>query len=934
MLSAFGPSLLVSNLPAALQPDTNLFYYDATTENNLIRQAAVTQTGSGTFINGVAWSSTDNLSVDDQQKAILYNNAIDYAVANNIQLGTALTSQQISSLDKPMLWYTEQAVPDPACSFTSTVCGTINALVPQVYLPPNYASATAGGVISGNDVALNFSDSITNTGIIQATNLAVQTASLTNEQRSVDIGTAAYKVQGGWVEYTGTQLQPGGFMSAVNLDVQADRITSIGNAFQVLNTDGTPDAAGTAALLTSLRDQLGSDFTEITPSDNIKTNFIKDTSGPGAFATVIAIVIAIALAVVTAGAGLALVGAVTGTTVAAGSVAAVVAAGIQAAIVGTLSSIATQVITTGSLDIGQALKSGAVSGVIGGATAGVLGNAPGSASTAAAGDGAGTVTSGVGGATPVSSGSWAAAMADKGQFAINTAVRSGISAAVNSAVYGGSFGTAFLNGAVSDLAAVGANGIGVSTDAYTVQNVLGHALLGCAAASLSGSDCAGGAIGGASSALVSPLVRDGLYDGTQTVNTVDNGDGTKAVVTSYSNQTYNAAIDALAAITGGGLASMLGANAAAASNAAVNEAMNNALHTEYQFGPADSEDKTAGQAAGSSAEDKIVGQYANLFGNGEGTTTDSASTTATTQSGSSIRENQTTSETAATGDASSALTAQVSRAADQIYYLSEGSFQTIAGLAFNTFAGTFGVAGGAAGGIISSVLDGTYGTQQGVQQAAQSAFDTASLYTYSPSNPWAQSNLAGISGTLADIAGPLMSIQPLLGEYAAYLRATAVGEGVSVGEAEGASLNYGNQISGYGSTTLTDVNGNPIPTGVPATATGGADSAAAATALTDIKVIGRLPDTAIAQSWSGHDVLNIPDWTLAKNMEWVDSGITNQQLFYMGSPTTGNLVQTTGRYAGQPTVTALEIQRLENAGYVRIGDYYVPPSKVANFKAP
>ena len=102
----------------------------------------------------------------------------------------------------------------------------------------------------------------------------------------------------------------------------------------------------------------------------------------------------------------------------------------------------------------------------------------------------------------------------------------------------------------------------------------------------------------------------------------------------------------------------------------------------------------------------------------------------------------------------------------------------------------------------------------------------------------------------------------------------------------------------------------------------------------EIKVIGRLPDTNVAKDWDGHDVLDIPDWTLKKNMEWVDAGISKNQLFYMGSPIEGNLIQQSGPYAGQPTVTALELERLENAGYVRIGDYFVPPSKVKDFVPP
>ncbi|MDR2157096.1 MAG: hypothetical protein LBO81_04895 [Clostridiales Family XIII bacterium] len=33
----------------------------------------------------------------------------------------------------------------------------------------------------------------------------------------------------------------------------------------------------------------------------------------------------------------------------------------------------------------------------------------------------------------------------------------------------------------------------------------------------------------------------------------------------------------------------------------------------------------------------------------------------------------------------------------------------------------------------------------------------------------------------------------------------------------------------------------------------------------DLRVIGKLEDTAVAKNWKGHDVLNDPNWTLAKN---------------------------------------------------------------------
>ena len=54
----------------------------------------------------------------------------------------------------------------------------------------------------------------------------------------------------------------------------------------------------------------------------------------------------------------------------------------------------------------------------------------------------------------------------------------------------------------------------------------------------------------------------------------------------------------------------------------------------------------------------------------------------------------------------------------------------------------------------------------------------------------------------------------------------------------------------------------------------------------------------------------------------------------LGRHVAGNMVQTSGRFAGQPSVFALEIQRLEAAGYQRIGDYYVHSDKVAGYVKP
>ena len=72
-----------------------------------------------------------------------------------------------------------------------------------------------------------------------------------------------------------------------------------------------------------------------------------------------------------------------------------------------------------------------------------------------------------------------------------------------------------------------------------------------------------GAIGGAASALVAPLVRDGLYGGTETVTTTDNGNGTATQTTSYNNTAFNAITAGIATLSGGLAAGLAGQNAQA-----------------------------------------------------------------------------------------------------------------------------------------------------------------------------------------------------------------------------------------------------------------------------------------------------------------------------------------------------------------------------------
>jgi hypothetical protein len=90
----------------------------------------------------------------------------------------------------------------------------------------------------------------------------------------------------------------------------------------------------------------------------------------------------------------------------------------------------------------------------------------------------------------------------------------------------------------------------------------------------------------------------------------------------------------------------------------------------------------------------------------------------------------------------------------------------------------------------------------------------------------------------------------------------------------------------------------------------------------DIKVLGRLEDTKVARDWKGHDVLNIKDWTIKKNDQWVQQGIKNKQDFYTASPTKGNLWD---KAANRETVFSRELNQIKDAGYIKKGDTYVYP---------
>jgi len=532
-LDPLGPQALLDNLPANLQPGSTLFYYNPQAEDLMLQQAALQQTGKASFIDGLTYDSEHNLSVTAQEKEILYQNAIDYAKANNLQLGDALTQAQLNTLSAPMLWYVEQSVPDPGCVSTGPVgCPTVTALMPQVYLPQNWSAMSADGTITGKDVTLNFNQdgngSILNTGDITASNtLTVNTGTLTNQANQVNVGQIwSYINEAGYSKTTGTAVQPGGFMSAANMNLNVQTLNQIGGALQQLNADGTIDQSGTQQMLAQLQQQLGTSFTQTTVSDNLHTDFVAQ-GGFGA-SQIVGLAFAVVVAIMTAGAASAAIGAVAaeGSTFAAATAATTTAEGVampamtaglgnialSAAAAGFTSSIASQLTMTGQLSWASAFEAAGIAGITAGLTNGITYNSNSGldfTTQPLAVGGATNSIAGLAGVNPVAgtnvskATTTTASLTERGLAMLAEA---GISAGVGTAVEGGSFATAFEHALTGELAASGAFTIGDATDPLSLQNIFAHAALGCAASAVEGTGCAGGAIGGAASAAINPII--------------------------------------------------------------------------------------------------------------------------------------------------------------------------------------------------------------------------------------------------------------------------------------------------------------------------------------------------------------------------------------------------------------------------------------------
>ena len=538
LIAPISPDTLNALLPPELRAGGIPYLLDGWLEQQALRQAALNQTGRVLFLAGL--DTEEGQSPEARQRQLLYAAAARFAQAEGTRLGVALSAEQIARLSEPILWYVQETVTGPDGN-------TYTALVPRLYLPEATRGALGnlgGGTIRGNDVALNAPPlprgegrgegaAIVHTGFIQANRLTVQADTLVNEKRSAYWGRGTENVKGGYIEYWGDRVQPGGFIAAAEMQLNVNKVFSVSGEFYAVGREVSPDLAR----------QFGNRYTRQENQDHSFSEFHADDSA--GLKQVAVMGAAIAVSYFTAGATSGLLAAEGGSAFAAGTIGNAV---VSAAAGGMASSAVTGALS-GNFDLNSVLKSGLTSGLTAGLTQ-WAGQALNNATL--------TTTDQVGGV--LKTGQTATELTDK---LIGYTVRAGLSASVNQAVYGkqsGSFGDAFVNSFAASASADAAKFIGDNTGAgkalgemASASHVLAHAALGCAAAALGGKDCASGAIGGATSALIGSLLPD------------PQGQGERALMAGALT------------FAGGAMAQVAGYDGVTAAQAAQNEALNNRL---------------------------------------------------------------------------------------------------------------------------------------------------------------------------------------------------------------------------------------------------------------------------------------------------------------------------------------------------------------------
>jgi hypothetical protein len=303
------------------------------------------------------------------------------------------------------------------------------------------------------------------------------------------------------------------------MTLNVSQLNQIGGLLAEVNPDGSTNNAATQQLLGQVLQQLGGNFTQTTVSDHLHTSFVAE----GGFG--VAQLISMVAAVVLTAFGMPILAAM-------------------------LESAINQLASGQGFSLGQVLEAGAVALATEGLDSGLGLN---DVSLSQVGS---DMAKGV------------ASTAEVLKGVEEVVGQSLVSATVNTVAYGGSFGRSLETGAFTNLAAMGAGAIGGLDEkgvfgtglTRTFLDSAAHGVLGCVAGAAEGTGCAGGAIGGAASAALTPFVANAVTGGDPNVT-----------------PGQAAAIAGIATLTGGVFAGLAGQNPMAGANAAQNEALNNCL---------------------------------------------------------------------------------------------------------------------------------------------------------------------------------------------------------------------------------------------------------------------------------------------------------------------------------------------------------------------
>jgi hypothetical protein len=268
-------------------------------------------------------------------------------------------------------------------------------------------------------------------------------------------------------------VQPGGFISAAEMQLNVNRIHSVSGEFYANGKEISPDLAHS----------LGQNYTRQENQDHSYSKFHADSSaGTKQIATM---AVAIAVAIYTGGAAAGALGFTEGT----------LGYAVASASIGSMASTAVTGAINGDLRLDSILKSGLAAGLTAGLTQG-LGEALSNATLQGTQQVGNTIKA-------------AQAATDLTDKLIGYTVRATVTAGVNQMVYGkdaGSFGAAFVSSFVASASADAANWVGGNIKPQSLENIAAHALVGCAAAVATGGNCGAGAVGGATAATLNPFL--------------------------------------------------------------------------------------------------------------------------------------------------------------------------------------------------------------------------------------------------------------------------------------------------------------------------------------------------------------------------------------------------------------------------------------------